>query len=75
MSLKHFSQAFENEGLSNMKASKIGSAASSLIEADAQHDIGIAQKLKRLIQKTGRLWGQRSTPSRRISCIKGVLST
>jgi len=69
---KVFWGALEDEGLGSMEPGKVRCAPCSVGEVDAKHRLRIAEKLARLFEERGALKLHKSTPSRRISCIKGV---
>jgi hypothetical protein len=72
MGLRHPTRLLEDQGLSGVQGSKIGSATGVLPEFDLQDRPGVGEGLARLIEVALGLRPQRSTPSRRISCISGV---
>jgi hypothetical protein len=62
----------ENDCLRRVKTGQICRSASGLVKPGTGHDIRFTQQLTSLDEEVGLLRSQISTPSRRISCIKGV---
>lgn len=74
MSFEHASCRLEDETLRSMEPRKVSRASSGFVQPDSEHRLGLIEKLSRFFEEQGSFRLQRSMPSVRISCIKGVRS-
>jgi hypothetical protein len=74
MGLEYLAVPVKNECLSGVETGKVGGAPGGVIETDVEHDVRLGQQMSRFLQEFGRLRGHSSSPSWRISCIRGVAS-
>ncbi len=72
MGFVHAPSVLEDQRLRRMKTGKVRGAAGSFIEVNAQHCVGLVQKLARLFEIGAGLFLHRSMPSARIAYISGM---
>lgn len=74
MGFEHFAGALENESLRGMESSKIDDASRVLVQTNSEHGGCVFEVLARLIENTAGFRRRRSSPSCRISCMRGERS-
>lgn len=62
----------KDQSLGGMESGKIGRAPSGFVQAYAKHCFGLSEKLFCLFEECICLGLHKSSPSARISCIKGM---